>query len=86
MGSIIDAGNLKFLENYPKVVLKRNIITVNCVVIVGPPYYWANIEGSGAKTWGSGANNRGFGVKIWGSDAKVWCSGANIGGSRALGL
>ena len=38
MGSIVDAGNLKFWENYPKVVLKRNIITVNCVVIVGPPY------------------------------------------------
>ena len=39
MGSIVDAGNLKFWENYPKVVLKRNIITVNCVVIVGSPYW-----------------------------------------------
>ena len=39
MGSIVDAGNLKFWKNYPKVILKKNIITVNCVVIVGPPYW-----------------------------------------------
>jgi len=39
MGSIVDAGNLKSRENHPKVVPKRNIIAVNCVVIVGPPYY-----------------------------------------------
>ena len=31
MGSIVDAGNLKFWENYPEVVLKRNIIAVKCV-------------------------------------------------------
>ena len=40
MGSIVDAGNFKFLENYPKIVLKRNIIAVNGVhknVIFSPP-------------------------------------------------
>ena len=31
MRPIVDAGNLKFWENYPKVVLKRNIIWRNCV-------------------------------------------------------
>ena len=44
MQSIVDARNLKFWENYPKVVLKRNIIAVNCIVIVGPPYYAIQIH------------------------------------------
>ena len=46
MQYIIDARNLKFWENYPKVVLKRNIIAVNCIVIVGPPY-WTGAEIAG---------------------------------------
>ena len=31
MQPIVDDGSLKFWENYPKVVLKRNIIWKNCV-------------------------------------------------------
>ena len=41
MGSIVDAGNLKFWENYPKVVLKRNIIQLESLENVDfstPPF------------------------------------------------
>ena len=43
MQSIVDARNLKFWENYPKVVLKRNVIAVNCVYKKGD--FWPTLRG-----------------------------------------
>ena len=64
MQSIIYARNLKFWENNPKVVVKRNIIAVNCIVIVGPPY-WGVILGPFWELWNPLVGPPGFLILVY---------------------